>query len=340
MRAYGYAVGSLLQCVQREKETSMAMQQQLQQQLWMKKEEASQREAHLQEENRVALRRLQEAMQEIRELQVRSTSAEIDHWRISRHELSMQGKILGRGAWGYVAEGRFRGQRVAIKCLHEEIAAPHTLERVYREIRTMAHVRHPNLVLFIAAVIDDGPPMIVTEVLDTNLRRAYEDHLVDRIDAKIEILRGVACALNYLHKQHEPIIHRDVSAPNVLLEAVANQVWKPKVSDFGSANLARHSHTLGEGAIIYAAPETFPQQAIGDRPSPPVHTVKIDVYSYGILLCEILTEQLPDPSNLFYMLQQVERQWPDIHKIITSCTKQNADERPTMATVIERIDIL
>ena len=71
---------------------------------------------------------------------------------------------------------------------------------------------------------------------------------------------------------------RDVSAPNVLLKALPNGMWRGKVSDFGFANLARFSVTAGEGAIIYTAPEAFPQR----NPNTPrvPHTVKIDVYSF------------------------------------------------------------
>jgi len=103
----------------------------------------------------------------------------------------------------------------------------------------MAQVRHPNLVLFIAAVLNDRTgPMIITEILDTNLRTAYEENRLG--SNKVRIFQEIASALNYLHLHREPIIHRDVSTPNVLLQTVANNVWKAKLSDFGSANLVRY----------------------------------------------------------------------------------------------------
>ena len=100
----------------------------------------------------------------------------------------------------------------------------------------MAQVHHPNLVLFIAALLDDvSSPKIITEILDTSLRSAYEE---DQLGSnKPRIFHDVAATMNYLHSQREPIIHRDLSTPNVLLEAMAWDVWKAKVSDFGSANL-------------------------------------------------------------------------------------------------------
>ena len=82
--------------------------------------------------------------------------------------------ILGGGAWGYVAKGTFRGAPVAVKRVHPAILRMSTLERIRREIRTIAQIRHPNLVLFIAAVLSEQTgPMIVTELLDASLRSAY-----------------------------------------------------------------------------------------------------------------------------------------------------------------------
>ena len=261
-----------------------------------------------------------------------------EFWRVSPQEVHvLEENVLGRGAWGYVAEGRFRGKRVAVKCLHQEILDPHTIQRVQREICTMAHVRHPNLLLFIAAVYEPGnAPMIVTELLDMNLRRAYERDLLG--SSRITIFRDVACALNYLHQHREPIIHRDVSAPNVLLEALAGGHWRAKLSDFGSANVARLCHTLGEGAVIYAAPETFPQHAVSPSAVRLPQTTKLDVYSYGVLLCEVITSQFPDPDRFADMLQQVESQWPLMYNIITSCRQYHPDERPTMTRVLNELN--
>ena len=287
--------------------------------------------------------RLHTALAEIQHLRnvTPTTSPQgIDFWKVPSQEVEvMEDRVLGRGAWGYVAEGRFRGKRVAVKCMHQEILDPNTIERVHREVRTMAHVRHPNLLLFIAAVLDcHTTPMIVTEILDMNLRAAYEREVLG--STRLAIFRDIASALNYLHLHHEPIIHRDVSAPNVLLEGLANHKWKAKLSDFGSANIARLSRTLGEGALIYTAPESFPHAHMDLDATPPPQTTKIDVYSYGILLCEVITSHLPDPAQYRSMLQQVQRQWPLMYRLIIACTKHNPNERPTMATLFTELDAL
>ena len=196
----------LSRALESQTQKSATVQWRLQQQLTLK-EEALENEVQDHSETRAALQRAQRALDEAREeshvLRESQGAAEGDHhWRVSRDEVVINhGVMLGTGAWGYVAEGEFRGKRVAVKCLHTEIVASQTLQRVQREIHTMAGIRHPNIVLLVAAVLDtQGPPLIISELLDTNLRSAYQNHLLRDRDTKLEILHGVACALNYLHK--------------------------------------------------------------------------------------------------------------------------------------------
>ena len=311
----------------------------LQQQLQRQAEVAAQEQEAAQQQLQLLQQRLDAALAEVQHLRHSSQIAPKYHkpWNIPREEVETSSEI-GRGAWGTVTRGTFRGQSVAVKSVHPEILDEHTIERLRREVQIMAQVRHPNLLRFIGAVLDSqvsrqSPPLIVLELLDMNLRMAYQTRRLQG-SSKIPIFRDVAYALHYLHEHHEPIIHRDVSAPNVLLEALPSGMWRAKVSDFGSANLAKLARTMGEGAIIYAAPETFPRK----RPLP--QTTKIDVFSYGVLLCEVITSQMPDPERFWIMLQRVEQQWPFMHKLIDSCTNENADERPTMAEVLDQLNTL
>ena len=150
--------------------------------------------------------------------------------------------------------------------------------------------------------------------------------------SRIPIFRDVAFALNYLHNHREPIIHRDLSPPNVLLETLANNHWKAKVSDFGSANLVKFAQTAAEGAIIYSAPETLPDELRGPNPPKIPQTPKIDVYSYGVLLCEVITCKLPDKFS--QLKAEVQQSWPFMHSLISSCTNYYPDNRPTMARIL------
>ena len=256
-----------------------------------------------------------------------------EFWNVPRSEvyLNMQ-KFLGTGAWGFVVEGTFRGQQVAVKCLHDVIRSPKFAEVMRKEIAIMAQVRHPNLVLLIAAVIDTKKdPLIVTELLETSLRKAYEENLLQN-SSKLNIFRDIAAALNYLHLHHcGEIIHRDVSSANVLLEAKPNSQWKAKLSDFGSAKLAIEAKTTAPGAPVYSAPEVRKEMRIPQ-------TAKLDVYSYGILLCEVTVEQFPDKESLPSMMQEVQDKWAFLHRLINSCIQNRPDRRPTMSYILSELN--
>ena len=145
--------------------------------------------------------------------QIQSQKAQPTHlsefWEVPRRQvqLNMQ-KMLGTGAWGFVVEGTFQGQQVAVKCLHDMIRSPRFVEVMRKEIGIMAQVRHPNLVLLIAAVMDtENDPLIVTELLDISLRKGYEKKCLQS-SSKLNIFQDIAAALNYLHLHHcGEIIH-------------------------------------------------------------------------------------------------------------------------------------
>ena len=248
-------------------------------------------------------------------------------WKIAGRDVFTVRKI-GTGGWGAVFEGRVK---VAVKKLHDEIISSQNIEKVHREMRLLAEVRHPNLVQFIGAVFDQSPPLIVTELLDMNLRQAYQQNQLGPGD-RLSIFIDVAKALDYLHQRYEPIIHRDVSTPNVLLERMLNNQWKGKLSDLGSANFLQNAQTMGEGAIVYSPPEVIPQNF--DDTEPPPQTVKIDVYSYGIVLCEVTAGQFPNQENYRIMFRQVQRDYPHVYELIMRCKSKQPSDRPSMAEVI------
>ena len=208
------------------------------------------------------------------------------------------------------------------------IQEPEFVEVIRMEIGIMAQIRHPNLVMLIAAVIDaENDPLVVTELLDMSLRKGYERNLLEG-SSKLNIFRDIASALNYLHLHHHgEIIHRDVSSANVLLEAKPNNQWKAKLSDFGSAKLAMEAKTTGPGAAVYAAPEVRQEMGIHQ-------TAKVDVYSYGILLCEVTMEQFPMEKRLPSMIQAIRDRSMFIHGLITACIQEHPDNRPTMSHVL------
>ncbi len=253
-------------------------------------------------------------------------------WRIPANRVNTL-KTIGTGGWGEVLEGTVS---VAVKRLFAAIVSPRNLERLQREMMLLAEVRHPNLVQFIGAVMDKSPPLIITELLDMNLRQGYEtNQLVP--GNRLSIFIDIARALDYLHQRYEPIIHRDVSAPNVLLQQMPNHQWKAKVSDLGSANFLQQAQTKGEGCVLYSAPEVIPR-AYNPRRERVPQTTKIDVYSYGVLLCEVITKTFPSEENYWGMLEEVERDYPQFHDLINNCTQESPDNRPTMVQVLNLLE--
>ena len=250
-------------------------------------------------------------------------------WAIPRDEINLSSNILGTGGWGYVKEATFRGRQVAAKCLHEEIISPHNQQRFTKEMKISARCRHKNLVEFIGAV-PDHPAIIVIEMMDCTLRFALGNGRI--IPNHIHpICIDVAEGLVYLHSlQLHPLIHRDVSAPNVLLKAVGTG-WIAKLCDLGSAQFANIVQTLGPGCVLYAAPEVRQSDTVLKQ------TEKVDVYSYGVLLIEILTREMPAGtiSQLITFLIPI---WPQFVSIIQRCTNADPTKRPTMKEVINLLN--
>ena len=264
-------------------------------------------------------------------------------WNFPRNDVKL-GEEIGRGASGLVSKGQFHGQTVAIKQIHPFILTQkHIMEEFKREVKIMAGVQHPNLVRFVGAVFDEGvenftaTPLLLLELLQTNLRQGYERFNIS-LGVSVSIFRDVAYGLHYLHEHQQPIIHRDVSAPNVLLESLPGGMWRAKLSDFGSANFLKRSSTLGVGAVIYTAPEMFPRE---DPTAPaPRPTTKCDVFSYGIVLVEVITKTMPSLENRHQLFAQVQSKWRMMYDLIIQCTQQNSQNRPSMSTVLNTLNLI
>ncbi|PFX21245.1 uncharacterized protein LOC111335862 [Stylophora pistillata] len=251
-------------------------------------QEKDEETAHLQS-------RLEEKDQEMIELETTLSIAQDElrdykrpqspEWVISRDRIQLTGKSLGKGGWGIVVEGKYCGCSVAVKQIHELILSPHNRRLFEREIDIASRCRHPCLLQFIGATNDEGNPLLVTELMETSLRHMLEQRALSEIEISF-ISLDVARALNYLHLKQPSIIHRDISSANVLLWRQGEH-WRGKVSDYGTANFVQQTMTVAPGAVIYKAPEAVTE----------TQTVKVDVYSFGVLLCEMCIGELPDPQK-------------------------------------------
>ena len=293
--------------------------EQLVQQLSLTKQELSE----VQKKNKSLQSQLSLTQQQLLGVQSMMTCSRL--WVVSHDQFTI-GKEIGRGAWATVHEATFRGATVAAKRLHQIITAPRTRQLFQREMEMALQYQHQNIVTFLGATLE-GPPVILMELMDTNLRSAYEQgHIRDH--QVLGILHDIASALHFLHTRPDPVIHRDVSSVNVLLKTQHNGEWLAKLGDLGTAKLQQDTTTPGPGALAYAAPEVA---------DPKSHSTKMDVYSFGILLVEILTKTLPF-QTLDALKSNVQKQFPQYHQLVTSCTNQRPSNRPTMNDIIGRLD--
>ena len=250
------------------------------------------------------------------------------HWVVQRDELQLTEEQLGAGGWAVVKVAVFRGQRVAAKCLHNQIISAHNVRLFTREMNMAAHARHPNLLQFIGATMDNNP-IILTELMPTSLRRVLEEGNPLSHRQIVSIALDVARALNYLHlSSPDPIIHRDVSSANVLLKRSAGDSYDAKLSDYGSANFVRYATTIGPGNPLYSAPE------VND---PKRHSPKMDVYSLGLLLVEMCSGELFDDHEELIQTR-INADLPEMVTVIRPCIRQDPRRRPSTADIIRQLE--
>lgn len=249
-------------------------------------------------------------------------------WIIQRDEVELTNEKLGNGAYGVVQVAIFRGTRVAAKTLHDIIVSNHNRNIFIREKEISSRVHHPNIVQFIGAIRAERSPLILLyELMTTSLYDLLQaDEPLSRQQI-IDICKDVLSAMCYIHLWIPyPIIHRDISSPNVLLEPLANNKWRSKLSDFGAANLQLHVKTAIPGNAAYAAPEAD---------NPKHHSPAMDVYSFGILTTEMILHEAPSVDNTERVEQCHKIKWLPMKNIVLDCISANYTERPTSIDLLK-----
>lgn len=312
------AIGAEAQASQAERSARLSQDQALNSEIRAREEE----------------RRRIDAEQQVRDANTRREQAErraafVDRgeermWALERDEITLTDAELGRGGWAVVKVAQFRGIRVAAKCMYNNILSDHNRALFVREMNMAARLRHPNLVQFIGATIH-GEPLILMELMPTTLRIELQHGPPNR-DQVLAISKDVANALNYMHlMKPDPLIHRDVSSANVLLERSSNSSWKVKLSDYGSVNFVQRTVSAGPGNPSYAAPEAN---------NPDLHSPKMDVFSYGVLLSEMCSGRFPDANHTVLVERVQDRQ---MARLVRCCMANEPDRRPSMSDILATI---
>ncbi|KAF7026098.1 hypothetical protein CFC21_038232 [Triticum aestivum] len=271
-----------------------------------------------------------------------------------------KGNLLGQGGFGPVYKGRLPDEmEIAVKRL-----ASHSgqgFREFKNEVELIAKLQHNNLVKLLGCCIQGEEKVLVYEYLpnkslDFFIFDENKTTLVDWEKRRV-IIEGIAQGLLYLHKHSRlRIIHRDLKASNILLD----QEMNPKISDFGLAKIFSSNDTQGStkrvvGTYGYMSPEYA---------SEGIYSIKSDVFSFGVLLLEILSgkrnsgfHQYGDFLNLLgYSWQLWEGgKWlellevsivKEIHttearryiNIALMCVQESTDDRPTMSDVVAMLN--
>ena len=293
------------------------------------REEAERGREEAERNQQVVLQRAEDLETRLTQMSLEERGGEGErHWLLQRGEIRMTNQKLGEGGWATVKVAEFRGERVAAKVLYKDLQSPYYHDVFEREMNMASRCRHPNLVQFIGASMDEEM-VILMELMPTSLRQHLKSNApaIPSAAFRISVSLDVAKALNYLHlMQPHPIIHRDISSANVLLEPLPNQKWRAKVTDYGSVNLQNKLQTENPGNPVYSAPEA----RIPSRQS-----TKMDIFSYGVLLVEMCTARFPDEDKRAAMIRSIqERHWVDL---IHQCLQQDSRQRPMVSEIISQL---
>ena len=284
-------------------------------------------------------------------------------------------QTLGIGSYGKVCKAKCDDLICAAKVMHETLFDPTTsqlvqglkrehrlpIKRFERECAFLSTLKHPNIIQYLMVYIDPdtGLPALLMELMDDNLTHFLESSPQPvPYHIQVNLCHDITLALSFLHSNS--IIHRDLSGNNVLLISHI----RAKVTDFGMARLGDYSpqisqltYTMCPGTDAYMPPEAVKEE--------PNYSEKIDCFSFGVIVLQILTREFPKPGNrrkeveinhpglpsgtVEVRVSETERRQnhigninPDhpLLSIALDCLKDKDSERPVAQQLCERVATL
>ena len=205
---------------------------------------------------------------------------------------------LGSGSYGGVCKAKCDGLLCAAKIMHSLLLDPRDpgtptfLSKFREECHLLSLARHPNVVQYLGTYIDSDTrlPVLLMELCDESLTSFLERSPGPlSYHVQVNICHDISLALVYLHSNC--LIHRDLTGNNVLVIAGP----QAKITDFGMSKLATVNPrmtalTRCPGNILYMSPEALDDDK---------YTAKLDIFSFGVIVIQILTRLFPDPTDRF-----------------------------------------
>ena len=243
---------------------------------------------------------------------------------------------------GVLMRGSYMGQEVAIKTFsknqQETMRVSMDSDEFWQEINIMRRLRHKNVVQFIGAVTAGDRHCIVTEFMSGGsvyeLMRSQQPSGFD-LDMVVRIAKDAARGMNFMHRHN--IVHRDLKCANLLIDE--NNVVK--IADFGVARVMDKVGvmTAETGTYRWMAPEVIEHKNYG---------LEVDVYSFGILVWELLTGKVPysklTPLQAAVGVVQhrlrpvLNSDWPPLVKdLLRACWEEEPSKRPTFDQISQML---
>ena len=284
-----------------------------------------------------------------------SLTVDFESYRLNGVRLTEE--EFGRGSYAVVLRLEYRGLKCAGKHLYPvlyEQGVGDTVRRFEEECRLLAQMRHPNIVQFIGVYFEEGSrvPILVMEFLPTTLARCIDAYGVLPQDVSYSILHDVALGLYHLHSHTPPVVHRDLSANNVLL----TPNMTAKISDLGVARILNLTpQQMTRMTSTPGTPAYMPPEAMRANPR---YDAGIDEFSYGVLMIHVLSGKWPlplrepnyvNPENRAQLLAVSEAERRDeylrdignthpLMDLILRCVSNDPEQRATAAQIVQRME--
>ena len=291
-------------------------------------------------------KKMEELKEKIRKLEPENSLSKFNrgfenNFEISLEELEFdeENNEIGKGTFGDVLRGTWRGEEVAVKFLKGSMTeSSESVKQFLDECNILKNLHHPNILLYMGACTIGPQYFVVTEFCDNGnlfeFLHMMRDTKLTYNDAR-RIALEIAYGMNYLHGFKPPILHRDLKSMNVLLDRNCTV----KLADFGNTRTFQIQMTKQKGTFQWMAPEVIKGNTYSESS---------DVFSFGIIMNELVTRIPPyhgtDKKDVAkkvvnnpnyrppYNEKKVPKDWIDI---MTKCWQHDEKKRPNFGEVIE-----